>query len=472
VATPARHPIGVHVGPGLTDDNELDDGGPLARAAEMDADGVQVFLADPQGWTPKPRPDAEDLLAGDVLVVVHAPYVLNVATTNNRIRIPSRKLLGAHARPPRRSAPSGMVVHGGHVLAKDDPAVGVDNWRKTFARQADGRRLPAAAAHREHRRRRQRDGPRPRRDRPAVGGVGEFGAGFVLDTCHAWAAGWDLATAVDDVRAITGRVDLVHLNNSRDPHGSSRDRHAPLTDGEIPTELLVEVARAAGCPVVLETPGDAAAHAEEIALLRSRARRPGRPEARAPPAEHPRSGAPSRTPPAGSSTPGQLVRTTSPSGRSTSRTTRAIRTTTATSRSRPRGRTTRPRCRGCPCRGTRASGHPQQRLGGLPQQQRAPLRPGQHRQRQQPQRVLRAPHLVQQQEAGHQQEGQLGHPRPHRRGQRQPGDTRARAPAGDGDDRVEHRRRLPLGQRPVEEPVVGRPAAGSRSCPDRPAGCR
>ena len=99
-------------------------------------------------------------------------------------------------------------------------------------------------------------------------GIGEFGAGFVLDTCHAWAAGWDLTTVVDDVRAITGRIDLVHLNNSRDPAGSSRDRHAPLVGGEIPTDLLVEVVRAAGCPVVLETPGDDAAHAEEIALLR------------------------------------------------------------------------------------------------------------------------------------------------------------------------------------------------------------
>jgi deoxyribonuclease-4 len=99
--------------------------------------------------------------------------------------------------------------------------------------------------------------------------VGEFGAGFVLDTCHAWAAGWDLTTAVDDVRAITGRVDLVHLNNSRDPQGSGRDRHAPLTSGEIPLELLLEVARAADCPVVLETPGDAASHAEEVALVRA-----------------------------------------------------------------------------------------------------------------------------------------------------------------------------------------------------------
>ena len=58
------HPIGVHIGPGLTDDGELLDGGPLARAAEMDADGVQVFLTDPQSYkNPKPRPDEADLLA-------------------------------------------------------------------------------------------------------------------------------------------------------------------------------------------------------------------------------------------------------------------------------------------------------------------------------------------------------------------------------------------------------------------------
>jgi deoxyribonuclease IV len=264
------HPIGVHVGPGLTDDGDLADGGPLARAAEMDADGVQVFLADPQGWkAPKPRPDAEALLAGDVMVVVHAPYVLNVATTNNRIRIPSRKLLAAHATAATAIGARALVVHGGHVLAADDPAVGVDNWRKTFARQAEdgGFGLPVLVENTAG------GGNAMARDLDAVGrlweGIGEFGAGFVLDTCHAWAAGWDLGTVVDDLRAVTGRVDLVHLNNSRDPAGSSRDRHAPLAEGEIPLELLVEVARAAGCPVILETPGDAAAHAEEVAMLRA-----------------------------------------------------------------------------------------------------------------------------------------------------------------------------------------------------------
>ncbi|RBY80983.1 deoxyribonuclease IV [Geodermatophilus sp. TF02-6] len=260
----------------------MDGGGPLARAAEMDADGVQFFLGDPQGWkAPGLTPDQQALLtgdaagdaggdaAGDIALFVHAPYVLNVASTNNRIRIPSRKLLGQHAKTSAEIGARGMVVHGGHVLGDDDPAAGADNWRKTFSRQAEtgGFAVPLLIENTAG------GGNAMARDLDAIArlweAVGEFGAGFVLDTCHAWAAGWDLATAVDDVRAITGRVDLVHLNNSRDPHGSSRDRHAPLSEGQIPTGLLVEVARAAGCPVVLETPGDAPAHAEEIALLRT-----------------------------------------------------------------------------------------------------------------------------------------------------------------------------------------------------------
>jgi deoxyribonuclease-4 len=200
---------------------------------------------------------------------VHAPYMLNVASTNNRIRVPGRKLLAEHAQAAAEIGALGMVVHGGHVLAEDDPAVGVDNWRKTFTYQEKngGFPLPLLIENTAG------GGNAMARDLDAIArlwdAIGGFGAGFVLDTCHAWAAGWDLSTAVDDLRAITGRIDLVHLNNSRDPAGSSRDRHAPLAGGEIPLELLIEVARSADSPVVLETPGDAAAHAEEIQLLRA-----------------------------------------------------------------------------------------------------------------------------------------------------------------------------------------------------------
>src|SRR3954467_13388178 len=172
----------------------------------MDADGVQVFLTDPQSYaTPKPRPDGDALRDSDVLVVVHAPYMLNVATTNNRIRIPSRKLLAAHAQASAAIGAIGMVVHGGHVLAKDDPAVGVDNWRKTFDYQAKdgGFPLPILLENTSCR------GNGVSRGRGALarlgGAIGGFGAGFVLAACHAWAAGWDLETAVDDVRVIAGR---------------------------------------------------------------------------------------------------------------------------------------------------------------------------------------------------------------------------------------------------------------------------
>jgi len=85
-------------------------------------------------------------------------------------------------------------------------------------------------------------------------GSGEEGqVGFCLDTCHAYASGEELSGIVDRVKAITGRVDLVHGNNSRDEFGSGRDRHAGLESGTIDPALIVDVVRAAGAPVICET---------------------------------------------------------------------------------------------------------------------------------------------------------------------------------------------------------------------------
>jgi deoxyribonuclease-4 len=62
----------------------------------------------------------------------------------------------------------------------------------------------------------------------------------------------------------------VHCNDSRDPAGSRRDRHAHLGRGEIPPDLMVAVAAAAGAPVVVETPDEEGAQAADIAWLRER----------------------------------------------------------------------------------------------------------------------------------------------------------------------------------------------------------
>ena len=63
--------------------------------------------------------------------------------------------------------------------------------------------------------------------------IGDKGIGFCLDTRHAWAAGGELLDAVDRIRSITGRIDLVHCNDSRDAAGSGADRHAISVPGRL-----------------------------------------------------------------------------------------------------------------------------------------------------------------------------------------------------------------------------------------------
>ncbi len=232
----------------------VDSADPLAHAAAIGAEAVQFFLGDPQGWkAPPPHPHEAEIKATALGVYIHAPYLINVASTNNKIRIPSRKMLAQHAAAAAAIGARGLIVHGGHVTAKDDPELGVDNWRKTFERAPDGGfGLPILienTAGGENALARSFD-----RLARLWDAVGEFGPGFVLDTCHAWASGEDLAGIVDRVRGITGRVDLVHANSSRDAAGSGADRHANYDTGTIDPELILAACRDAGCDVIVETP--------------------------------------------------------------------------------------------------------------------------------------------------------------------------------------------------------------------------
>ncbi|MGX7682061.1 deoxyribonuclease IV [Jatrophihabitans sp. DSM 45814] len=254
----AQTAIGAHV----------DSTDPLKAASGVDAAAIQFFLADPQGWkAPKEHPHAEEIKASGLTIYVHSPYVLNLATTNNRIRIPSRKLLGQHAAAAAAIGAKGLIVHGGHVGASDDPAIGVDNWRKAFAQAAEtgGFPLPilientaggtkAMARH---------------LDRIALlwDAIGEYEPGFCLDTCHAHAGGEDLDGIVDRVKAITGRLDLVHANDSRDTFDSGADRHTNFGTGFIAAEAIAEVVKTARTDVIVETPADG--QAEDIKFLRA-----------------------------------------------------------------------------------------------------------------------------------------------------------------------------------------------------------
>ncbi|MCB2224645.1 MAG: deoxyribonuclease IV [Actinobacteria bacterium] len=250
-------PIGAHV-------RSAD---PLAAAAERGADLVQVFLSNPQSWKkPVPRADAEALKASDIALYAHAPYLVNVGSPNNRVRIPSRKIIADTVEAAAAVGASGVIVHGGHLGDDEDLAVGWERWRKAL--EPIDPAVPVLienTAGGGHAVVRDIDNYGPLWEE-----IGHLNVGVCLDTCHAWAAGEDLSTVVERLVAATGRIDLVHCNDSRDPAGSRRDRHANLGQGEIPEDLLVGVVRAAGAPVVVETPDDDGGQAADIAWLRER----------------------------------------------------------------------------------------------------------------------------------------------------------------------------------------------------------
>jgi deoxyribonuclease IV len=240
---------------------------PIAEAVVRGADAAQFFLSNPQGWRkPTPRDDAATLRASTLPLYVHAPYLVNVASPNNRIRIPSRRILQETCDAAAQIAATAVIVHGGHTDDTAAPEEGIRNWQKAMRlidtdvpiyieNTAGGTNALA-------------------REFAGLGQLWEaldgLSVGFCLDTCHAHAAGEELHDAVERLQSLIGRIDLVHVNDSKDPRGSGRDRHERLGHGTIGPDVLTEVVRAAGAPAIIETPGDASNHADDLKWLRRR----------------------------------------------------------------------------------------------------------------------------------------------------------------------------------------------------------
>lgn len=101
--------------------------------------------------------------------------------------------------------------------------------------------------------------------------------GVCLDTCHVWDGGYDIVNHLDEVitefdRVIgLGRLKAVHLNDSMNPLGAHKDRHAKIGEGCIGQEALIRVVNHPALrdlPFYLETPNELPGYAAEIALMR------------------------------------------------------------------------------------------------------------------------------------------------------------------------------------------------------------
>jgi deoxyribonuclease IV len=258
VARRRKSVVGAHVGRQR----------PLEAAAALGADCVQIFLSDPQSWRKPPaREDADELRASPVPLYVHAPYLINVCSPKNNVRHGARKILTQTCEAAADVGAAAVIVHGGH--AEDGIGEGVARWVRTLetlespvpvyientagGENAVARRFDALA----------------RLWEAVTSAKTGVELGFCFDTCHAHAAGEELGGAVERVREIVGRIDLLHANDSRDAPGSGADRHANLGSGQIDPEALRAMIGAAGAPVVVETPGGARAMSADIEFVRA-----------------------------------------------------------------------------------------------------------------------------------------------------------------------------------------------------------
>ena len=111
-----------------------------------------------------------------------------------------------------------------------------------------------------------------------IDAVGSDNVGVCLDTCHVYDGGYDIVTNLDGVLAefdwIIGldKLKALHLNDSKNPFASHKDRHELLGSGSLGLETfrsIVNHPALKGKPMILETPNELPGYREEIAVLRS-----------------------------------------------------------------------------------------------------------------------------------------------------------------------------------------------------------
>ena len=253
------------------------------EAKSIGADTFQFFTRNPQGGKAKDI-DAEDVAKYNEFarqnnfakIVAHAPYTLNPCSDNDRTREFAEMVFADDLKRMEyvpynyyNFHPGSHVGQGGKVGIK----MIVDLLNRILRKEQTTTVLLETMSGKG-----SEVGYRFEELAEIIDGV-ELNdkIGVCMDTCHIFAAGYDIVNDLDGVLTafdkIIGlkRLKAVHLNDSLMPLGSHKDRHAKIGAGEIGAEALKRfVKHSAICslPIVLETPNDLAGYAAEIKMMR------------------------------------------------------------------------------------------------------------------------------------------------------------------------------------------------------------
>ena len=253
-------------------------------ALDLGADTFAFFTRNPRGGQAKPIVEADAKALVDLMaehnfgkLVAHAPYTMNVCAAKEDIKMFSREML-ADDLDRMQSVPGNYYnFHpGSHVGQGPEVAIPMIADAINFALKEEHQTtllLETMAG-------KGSEIGRNFEELRAIIDLVELKdkVGVCFDTCHTWDGGYDNVNDFDGVLKqfdeIIGldRLKAVHLNDSKNPFDSHKDRHELIGEGSIGVEALKYIVtheKLQGKPFILETPNDDEGYKREIAMIRS-----------------------------------------------------------------------------------------------------------------------------------------------------------------------------------------------------------
>ncbi len=254
----------------------------VETALSIGANTFAFFTRNPRGSKAKPEDPADCTAAVQALqthqfgpLVAHGAYTMNLATAEESAREFAASVLCDDLRRMAYLPGNYYNFHPGSHVGQGTE-VGIDHIVKALKKALEPG-YPVTVLLETMAGKGSEIGGRFEELKAIMDGVGSDSIGVCLDSCHVHDAGYDIVNDLDGVLAEFDRVvgldklKALHLNDSKNPFASHKDRHELLGQGSLGEDAfraIVNHPYLKQLPMILETPNDLPGYAQEIALLR------------------------------------------------------------------------------------------------------------------------------------------------------------------------------------------------------------
>ena len=255
----------------------------IRQAMAMDADTFAFFTRNPRGSRSKKDDPADSTAAVQMLrlgnfgpVVAHGAYTMNLCTAKQEDRAFAAEILADDLRRMAAIPGNFYNIHPGSHVGQGTEQ-GIEQIAQALRRAMEPD-YPVVVLLETMAGKGSEVGSRFEELRAILDAVGRDDLGVCLDTCHVYDAGYDIKNDLDGVleefdRVIgLKRLKALHLNDTKNPFCSHKDRHEKIGEGFLGEETFARIVhhpKLRGKPMILETPNELDGYTREIALLRA-----------------------------------------------------------------------------------------------------------------------------------------------------------------------------------------------------------